>query len=710
MYYLRKTYVLLSFLFMSLLVFCYCTPFSFSNDDDEKAKEIIKNVRRSLGILHYSAPKIDDDFSAKVYKTYMQSLDPNKTFFKASDMKFFNQFEDKLDEAFEKEDITLYKATVDTLYKRWDELNALTKEILKSDLNFNENDSVILDFDEATYPATDQGWAKRWEKRLKVSVLQEIILLQESAKDSALWARRDSVGFGEDEFDPRNKSLATLETEAKKQVEEMTSEMFRRNMVKNKFDYFSFFMNAFTTTFDPHTNFFSPKQNEDFELMMSGQLEGIGATLTDEKGYPTIRSLVVGGPAWKQGELEVEDKITKVIELNKEPVNVVGMALEDAIRHIRGKKGTKVTLVVKKKDGSFKNITIERDVVELEETFAKSSILQTKEGRQYGIINLPSFYLNFDGKGHDASDDVKRQIEALKESNVEGIIFDLRGNGGGDLEETVEIVGHFIPSGPVVQAVRSDGDKKVFADKDKSISWSGPLVVLVNELSASASEIMAAALQDYGRAIIIGSPQTYGKGTVQIMRPLNWFSGGSEDLGRLKFTYQKFYRINGGSTQLRGVSSDIVIPDRYKYIDITESSNESALPWDQISAQTFTPWKEKQKLKKLISNYRVDKITDKNFKSLDEYARWMKQISDDHMIYLNINKFKADYEQREKMGKKFDTLSKYKNGFNFKPVNYEIPLIEKDTVLAERRKKWQEAMGKDIYLQEAVRVLKDWNK
>lgn len=711
MRYLRKTYVLFAFFSMFLLVFCYCTPFPFgSNDEDSKAKEIIKNVRRNLGIFHYSAPEIDDEFSEKVYKTYMQGLDPNKTFFKPKDIKYFNKYKYKLDEAFKDEDITLYKATIDTLYRRWDELNLLTDNILKGNLDLEKNDSVVLDYDKSEYPKTEQGWKNRWEKRLKAIVLQEILLLEESAKDSTLWAKRDSVGLSKEEFDPRGKNFSQLVVEAKKQTKDMISEMFRRNLVKKKFDYFSFYVNAFTTNYDPHTNYFSPKQNEDFELSMSGQLEGIGATLTDDKGYPTISGLVVGGPAWKQGDLEVEDKITKVIEKSKEPVNVVGMALEDAIRHIRGKKGTEVTLVVKKKDGSFKNITIIRDVIELEETFAKSSVIKTPQGETYGVLSLPSFYLNYNGKGHDASDDVKKEIEALKESGVRGIVFDLRGNGGGDLAETVEIVGHFIPKGPVVQVVRSDGERKVYEDEDGKIVWGGPLVILVNELSASASEIMAAALQDYGRAVVIGSPQTYGKGTVQTKRPIGWLMGNNSDYGDLKFTIQKFYRINGGSTQLKGVHSDIVIPDRYTYIDVLESSNPSALRWDKISPAPSIPWRNKAKVNKVVLDYNK-KIKGKDkFKKLDDFAHWMKEIGEDNVIYLNFKRYKEDYLKREKTSKEFEKLNKYKNGFKFNPVSYEKTKMKADSVLAERRKKWYEVLGKDVYLEEAVNVLKDLSK
>lgn len=705
MQYLRKTYILLAILSMSFLVFCYCSPLQLG--DDSKTKEIIKNVRRTLSYLHYSPQEVNDEFSQRVFDGYLQKLDPYKTYFKGEDMKNFSQHKDKMDDFFNNEDLTFYHQSIDTLYNRMEELKNLTKESLRKPLDYNTDNYIIFDSEESTYTKTQAEWEKKWQDRLKYSILQEIVIMEESAKNEESWAKKDSIGLDKDEFDPRGKNFAQLEAEARKKVNDDMSEFFRRFQKRKKGDWLSIYVNSFTEEFDPHTNYFSPKENEDFELSMSGQLEGIGATLADEKGYPTIKSLVIGGPAWKQGDLEVEDKISKVAQGDKEAVSVVGMLLEDAIRLIRGEKGTMVTLTVQKKDGSFKEIKIVRDIVELEETFARGAVVQDDKGDNYGVIYLPSFYLNYDGKGHDASDDVAREIEELKKSDIKGLVFDVRNNGGGDLSECVEIAGHFINQGPVVQVMRSDGNKKVYDDKGSDVVWDGPLVVLVNELSASASEILAAALQDYDRAIILGSEKTYGKGTVQTVRPLSWFMNSNEEYGMLKFTIQKFYRINGGSTQLEGVASDIVIPDRYSYMDISEGSRDAALPWDQISSLNYdkwpAPWDKKAVVEK--SNARIAQLP--QVKLVDEYARYAKKMDDEKTIYLNYEKFRAEYDKREAESKKFEELSKYSNGLKLNSPIFEQALIKNDTILKERRKEWHKNLEKDLYLEESINVLRD---
>lgn len=705
MRYLRKTYILLAILSMSFLVFCFCSPLQIG--DDAKTKEIIKNVRRTLSYLHYAPQEVNDEFSEKVYNGYFQKLDPYKTYFKGSDMAKFDESKYKLDDYFNNEDLRFYHQSIDTLYNRIDEIKNLTVRLLKNPLNYDTDDTLVFDFEEAVYTNSQQEWENRWSDRLKYSILQEIIIMEESAKNEETWAKKDSIGLDKDEFDPRGKSFAQLETEARKKVNDDMADFFRRFQKRQKHDWLSVYINSFTEEFDPHTSYFSPKENEDFELSMSGQLEGIGATLADEKGYPTIKSLVIGGPAWKQGDLEVEDKITKVAQGDKESVNVVGMLLEDAIRLIRGEKGTTVTLTVQKKDGSFKEIKIVRDIVELEETFARGAVIQDEQGDNYGIIYLPSFYLNYNGDGHDASDDVAREVEELKKSNIKGLIFDVRNNGGGDLSECVEIAGHFVNSGPIVQVVRSDGNKNVYNDQNPNIVWDGPMVVMVNELSASASEIFAAALQDYDRAIVVGSAKTFGKGTVQTVRPLSWFMNSNDEYGMLKFTIQKFYRINGGSTQLEGVASDIVMPDRYSYMDISEGSRKAALPWDQIGSLKYDKWSKTWNKEEVIAKSKARLENFPQVKMVDDYARYVKEMDDRKTIDLNYDKFRAEYDRREAESKKFEDLSKYNNGLKLSSSLYEQSLMKNDTVLMERRKEWYKNLEKDIYLEESINVLKD---
>jgi carboxyl-terminal processing protease len=317
-------------------------------------------------------------------------------------------------------------------------------------------------------------------------------------------------------------------------------------------DWFAVFINAIVEEFDPHTYYFAPEDKDRFDVAMSGNYEGIGARLQKKMDAITITELISGGSAWRQNKLEVGDQIIKVRqEDEKEATSIVGMRLDDAVKLIKGPKGTNVILTLKKVDGSIEDLSIPRDVIELEETYAKSSTVE-KAGKTFGVINLPKFYVNFDDyTNRNAASDIKKEIERLKAQGMEGLVIDLRNNGGGSLKTVVDMVGLFIEEGPVVQVRITGEPKEVLKDKDRSITWDGPLVILVNELSASASEILAAAVQDYKRAIVIGSKQTYGKGTVQNVLDLNRLMRNNTlgDMGALKYTTQQFYRINGGSTQ-----------------------------------------------------------------------------------------------------------------------------------------------------------------
>ena len=501
--------------------------------------------------------------------------------------------------------------------------------------------------------------------------------------------------------------LVELEKEARENVSETISDFFRRQAQLKKDRFLTHYINSFTEKYDPHTSYFSPDDKDDFDGNISGQLEGIGARLQDKKGYATIMEVVIGGPAWKDGQLEVGDQITHVKQKGEDPVNIVGMLLDEAIRHIRGKKGTEVILTVKKKDGTSKEIKLIRDVIEQDEVFARSAIIEDN-GEKYGIIYLPEFYTNFnDRNGRDPSDDITKEIIGLKKENIKGLVFDLRYNGGGSLEEVVEIAGLFIPKGPIVQVRRSDGQLRIHEDKDPAVLYDGPLVIMVNELSASASEILAAAMQDYGRAVIVGSHKTFGKGTVQTFIPLDQRTFNPDEYGALKLTIQKFYRVNGGSTQLRGVTPDIVMPDLLTYADISESNSHDALPWDQIKAIKFEPWQNSFDIDyvKTKSSQRLE--NNSYLKLIDQAAKYYQELDKIDRIPLNIEKFKSDRKSREEQSKQFDSIQVYKTKLNVYSPQFELPKFENDTILRERRKEWHKNLTNDFYLEESVNILKD---
>ena len=405
----------------------------------------------------------------------------------------------------------------------------------------------------------------------------------------------ESEGAGEDtseevDVEPVEiKTFEELEKESREMTESSLDDIYEMMGDLDDSDWFSIFLNTMTMQFDPHTNYYAPKEKKRFDQIMAGKLEGIGARLQKKDDYTRVAELISGGPAWRGGELEVGDLILKVAQGDEEPVDIVGMRLDDAIEYIKGQKGTEVRLTVKKIDGSIEVISIIRDIIELEETFVKSSVVDI-DNRKFGVINLPKFYIDFNERNfRNSATDMEQEIERLKAENVEGLLIDLRNNGGGSLKTAIEISGLFINDGPVVQ-VKYRGEKpNIRSDKNKKIQWEGPLVVLVNELSASASEIFAAAMQDYNRAVIIGSKQSFGKGTVQNVLPLNNYFKYPKDLGALKMTIQKFYRINGGSTQLEGVVSDIAMPDKYTYFEIGERDEKNPLDWDKIEPAEYTP-------------------------------------------------------------------------------------------------------------------------
>src|SRR5690554_98889 len=442
---------------------------------------------------------------------------------------------------------------------------------------------------------------------------------------------------------------------------------------------------------------------------MSGKLEGIGARLQKKNDYITVLEVISGGPAWRSEQIEVGDAILKVKQEDEDDaVSIVGMRLDDAVKLIKGPKGTKVTLTIKNVDGTISDKVLIRDVVELEETYAKSSLVE-KDGHKFGLVNLPQFYFDMhDYKERNAASDVKKEILRLKEEGMEGLVFDLRNNGGGSLRTAVDIVGLFIESGPVVQ-VASPGNKEVLRDKGTEVVWDGPLVILVNELSASASEILAAAMQDYKRAIIIGSEQTYGKGTVQNLVDLNRWLRNNDlgDLGALKITSQKFYRVNGGSTQLEGVKSDIVMPDRYTYIDIGERDYKNPMPYDKIAAAKYDEWKKNFTFEEVIKRSKSRLDTNQRLKVIDDYAKWVRDRRNEKEVPLNFEEYQTDISLRKEQTKQFDTINKFKNNLDFKSVKAELARIETDTTLGELRKRWHKSLNHDVYIDEAIHVIED---
>ncbi len=694
---MKRNFKILVLVLLFAVASCSFTTKTFN--DPDKDKTLVELITYVLENGHYDTKDINDSFSQEVYANYLEELDPMKRYFYASDIEEFKAYENQIDDQIKNKDISFFNLTYKRFQQRMAESKELYKEVLATPFDFTQDETLETDYDNRPYVTSKEEMKERWKKQLKLAALGTYYdKIKE--QDRAL----------EENPEAEKKSNTELEAEAREITRTSLEEYYDFNDDLQRKDWFSVYVNAIVERFDPHTFYFAPTDKDRFDMAMSGKLEGIGARLQKKSDNIKIIEIISGGPAWRGDEIEVGDEILKVKqEDEKEPVSVAGMRLDDAVGLIKGPKGTKVTLTVRKVDGTVEDINIVRDVVELEETYAKSSIVE-KEGRTYGVINLPKFYFDMgDYSARNAASDVKQEIIRLKEQDMEGLVLDLRNNGGGSLKTVVDIAGLFIKEGPVVQ-VRSKMDgQEVLKDTDPSILWDGPLVILVNELSASASEILAAAMQDYKRAIVIGSKQTYGKGTVQNVIDLNRWIRNSDfgDLGALKLTTQKFYRVNGGSTQLEGVKSDVVVPDRYSYIDIGEKDQENPLPWDQIAPADYEVWNDYVGFEETIKSSKARMAQNEQLKLIDENAKWIRDQRDEKSFPLNFEKYKMELEQDEEQAKRFDKISDYKSNLTYKSLPYEMKMFSKDTVLAEKRERWHETLAGDVYMEEAIHVLED---
>ena len=669
---------------------------STSDQDPEKDKVLISVLNYMLTRGHYVQKDLNDEFSKHVFTNFIDGLDPSKRYFTKDDIKEFSKYKYQIDNQLKESDIAFYNLVYNRFLSKIKNAKKYYGALLKKPFNYKKNEVIDLDYKKMEYADSEKELVNYWRKQLKLQTIDRI---------------QEQENLDEEKFekDPtyKKRSFSSIEKIAREKVMTSMENLYIRIDELEHKDWFSTFLNSVVSAFGPHTTYMAPNIKETFDQDMSGKLEGIGARLQKKGIYTHVVELVSGGPAWKQGELEEGDILLKVAQENEDPIDIVGMRLDDAIKFIKGPKDTKVTLSVKKKiDGSTKDITIIRDIVQLDETFVKSSVV-LKDGKKFGIIDLPKFYINFDDRNfRDSAKDMEKEIERLKDENVEGLLIDLRNNGGGSLDTAVKIAGLFLDKGPVVQVKYRNEDPVVREDIDKNTQWSGSLVVLVNELSASASEIFAAAMQDYNRAIILGGNQTYGKGTVQNIIPINkFYPNYDKKLGFLKMTIQKFYRINGGSTQVEGVYSDIAMPTRFSYMSYGERDLEGALKWDKVPQANYKPINSYINFSDVVTSS-IERINnDPKFQLIDEYAKWLKNEQEDSTYSLNYKQYKKELEEREVFSKKFNSVFKYKSNLTFNSPNYELPLFKDNKDLEEKRMAWHKNLSKDIYISEALNVL-----
>jgi len=693
----KLAYALLMMLFA--VASCSFTNKTFENDDKDKL--LLDLITYVLEKGHYHPKDINDDFSVKVFEDFIDGLDPTKRYFLESDIKEFEQYKYQIDDQIKNTDITFFNVVYNRLMSRMKDARVIYKEVLAEPFNYNVNESIDIDYKKQFFVNSKKDLKERWRKQLKYATLGNY--------DSKI-SKGDSAdnAAAKKAINPKD-----AEKESRADTEKTLDEFFDFVAELDRKDWFVQYINTIVEEFDPHTFYFAPDEKEKFDTRMSGKFEGIGARLQKKQEGVKIVEIISGGPVWRDKQIEVGDEILKVGQDGATPVSIIEMRLDDAIKLIKGPKGTVVDLTMRKVDGTIEVISITRDVVEIEETFAKSANV-IKGNQKFGIINLPQFYVSFDDyEGErNAASDVAKEVERLKEEGAEGLILDLRDNGGGSLKTVVEMAGLFIKNGPIVQVRSNDNEREVHDDIDDRIQWDGPLVILVNELSASASEILAAAMQDYKRAVVIGSKQTFGKGTVQNVIPLDRIVRSNEhgDLGAIKLTTQKFYRINGGSTQLEGVKSDIVVPDKYSYIDLGERDQQNPLAWDKISPAEYTPWDGYIDYEGTIVNSKKRMAANPQIKLIEENAKWLKEQQDETVVSLNFNDYKSDEAKNLEKSKYFKTLSAYDSKLTFQSLKYEESLFTQDSILREKRNRWHEDLAKDVYVEEAVNVLQDLKK
>jgi len=694
----RKGLLLLAVVLFGGLFFAFRYTGGGTDTVLSQRQRLLSAVGSLLESQHYSPKNINNDFSKKLFQKFLDELDGDKSFFLQSDINALQKYELTLDDEIKGADIRFAPAVGVIYEKRLADVTALYKDILAQPFDFTKEESAMLDGAKQPYAANEAEQKDRWRKLLKYYTLERYVDLVEQREQNK----------GKKDF--QVKTDAELEAEARNVVLKAMNKRFDRikNTVKEE-QRFNTFINSVTSLMDPHTDYFAPVEKRSFDEQMSGRFYGIGAQLTEDDFGVKIASVQPGGAAWKSGELAVNDVILKVAQGAAEPVDVAGFATEDVVKLIRGNKGTEVRLTIKKSDGTIKVITMQRDEIVLDETFARSAVVE-EGGKKIGYIWLPEFYADYEREnGNRCSEDVAKEIVKLKKENIQGLVMDLRNNGGGSLYEVIQMVGLFINQGPVVQVRDRDGKANVYGDQRPGTLYDGPLAVLVNELSASASEIFAGAIQDYRRGVVIGSTSTYGKGTVQKTVPFGNvvdMNSGRTDMGAVKLTFQMFYRINGGSTQLKGIEPDIVLPDSYEYLKIREKDVPNALPWDQINKATYLTWHKDygHDLAIQTENERVKQNASLNL--LRDNLVWLSKLNEEPAS-LNITKYRDLQKRIRSTVNQNTTLLRLGQEMNVAPAEVDKDKFfnNPDKNKGERYQAWLRSLKTDMHIGETMKVL-----
>lgn len=665
-------------------------------------QRLLTGVGSILEDLHYSPKSLNDAFSKQVFTKFLDELDGDKTHFLQPDINSLKKYENTIDDEIHGSPIEFVPALSAIYDKRIKEVILVYKEILAAPFEFSKDETAMLGGSKLAFAVTEEERKERWRKKLKYYTLERYVDLVDQREKN-----RDQKNFVV-------KTDVELEKDARARVLKIMNETYERiQKTYNEDERFNSFVNVITNLMDPHSDYFPPVEKRAFDERMSGEFYGIGAQLMKDDYGIKIASVVPGGAAWKSGEVVVNDVIIKVAQGKEEPVDVAGFDTQDAVKLIRGNKGTEVRITLKKQDGSTKVVSMVREKVVQDEGYAKSAVVQNGNDK-IGYISLIDFYSAFeDAEGHHCADDVAKEVVKLKAENVKGIVIDLRNNGGGSLYEVVKMVGLFIKSGPVVQVKERSGkvDQSTWRDNDESVLYDGPLAVMVNEFSASASEIFAGAIQDYKRGIIIGSTSTYGKGTVQRQIPFgnrNDLYSNRTDLGAMTLTFQKFYRVNGGSTQLKGITPDVVLPDAYEYFKGREKDNPEALPWDEIPQVAFRPWQNNAGYEAVIRNKNEKIKSNASLNLLQNNLQWLAKNAD-LPVSLDIVKYRDRQKQVISTVNQNNSLLRSKEEINVAAMEADKDKFynNPDKQKGDRYQAWLKSLRSDMYINESVSIVSD---
>ena len=669
------------------------------DDLDENRARLLTYVLRRQIENHFSGKPIDDQLSRAAFDLYIKQMDYQKRLFLSAEIDQLRMFADQIDDEIQSGRMVLAPLAFRLLDSGIARAEKLLEKILAGPFDFDIAESYQTDPDKLAFCETEEELLERWRLDLKYRTLNRYLNLL------------DDAGI-EDPLKISPAQHQEMEREAREKVSKQYHQYFERLRKETIKDHYDRYLNAFARSFDPHTTYMPPQSKEDFDITMRGSLEGIGATLREEDGYIKVVKVIPGSAADRQGQLQADDVILAVAQGDGEPVDITDMRLRDAVALIRGEKGTEVRLSVRRPGLKIFVIPIVRDVVIIEESFVKSALIENPEtGRVYGYIKIPSFYRDFEstrngGEGRNSTDDVKKALRSFNDDRMIGLILDLRNNGGGALTDAVGIAGLFLGEGPIVQVRKGDGGSKVLRNYSKDIFYTGPLVVLVNRFSASASEIVAGALQDYGRAVIVGSEHTHGKGTVQVimdlddsltLRNMRQYM----PLGALKMTTQKFYRVSGDSTQYRGVVPDIVLPDSGQYNEYGERYLDHSLPWDRIEGVEHKDWPVFDR-EALVAKSRERVASDEDFREIQHVADTMKERIRNTRQSLRLEDVVREREELHGM----ETMPHTALGMEPAPDTNDPDEDQPDGTL-DATQKLVATVSEDAYVGESMAILDD---